>query len=72
MRAVVGPPEMPRDSQAWMIQTFRKVYDSPDWQEFVQKNALDPLFMSGDEFDKFLVDFEATHRTIMKQAGWIE
>jgi tripartite-type tricarboxylate transporter receptor subunit TctC len=72
MRAVVGAPNVNRDSQRWHIDLLRKVYDSPDWQDFVQKNALEPTFMSGDDFGRFLRDFEQLHKELLAAAGWLE
>jgi len=51
---------------------MKNVYDSPDWQDFLQKNALDPKFMSGDEFAKFLDDFEQLHKELLERAGWLQ
>lgn len=72
MRAVVGSPGMNRDQQRWYIELFRRVFDSPDWQDFVQKNALEPIFLGGDDFARFLDDYERLHRELVTAAGWLE
>jgi putative tricarboxylic transport membrane protein len=72
MRAIVAAPEFSAAHQQWLTGLFQEVYVSPDWQEFLQKNALDAKFLSGSEFAAFMKDFEATHREVMKEAGWIQ
>ncbi|MER3398379.1 MAG: tricarboxylate transporter [Chloroflexota bacterium] len=71
MRAIVGAPELGREHQAWHINLMKQVYETQDWQDFVKQNALEPKFLTGDDFRKFLDDFEKLHREIMTQAGWI-
>jgi len=71
MRAVVGTPGMSKESQQWLIGLFKYVYDSPDWQDFLQKNALEAQFISGDDFANFLKEFERLHRDLMSAAGWL-
>ena len=72
MRAVVGTPNLNRESQRWYIEMFRRVFDSADWQDFVQKNALEAIFLGGDDFAKFLDDYEKLHKELVNAAGWIE
>ncbi|MBA2450522.1 MAG: tripartite tricarboxylate transporter substrate binding protein, partial [Chloroflexi bacterium] len=72
MRAVVAAPGISREQQQWHEGLFKQVYDSPDWQDFLQKNALDAQFLAGDQFKKFLDDFEALHKDLIERAGWAE
>ena len=72
MRGVVAAPGIAKEQQQWHIGLMKNVYDSPDWQDFLQKNALDPKFMSGDEFAKFLDDFEQLHKELLERAGWLQ
>ena len=44
MRAVVAAPGISKEQQDWHIGLFKQVYDSPDWQDFLQKNALEAVF----------------------------
>jgi tripartite-type tricarboxylate transporter receptor subunit TctC len=71
MRAVVATPGISKESQQWLIGLFKNVYDSPDWQDFLQKNALEAQFISGDDFANFLKEFERLHRDLMSAAGWL-
>jgi tripartite-type tricarboxylate transporter receptor subunit TctC len=72
MRAIVASPGISREQQQWHIGLMRQVYDSPDWQEFVQRNALEPRFQGGDEFARFLDEYANLHRELMTAAGWLQ
>jgi putative tricarboxylic transport membrane protein len=72
MRGIVAAPEIPAGHREWLTGLMQEVYVSPDWQDFLQKNALDPQFKSGAEFEKFLDEFDKLHRDAMTQAGWIQ
>jgi tripartite-type tricarboxylate transporter receptor subunit TctC len=72
MRAVVGAPNLTKEQQQWYVGLFKQVYDSPDWQDFVQKNALDAQFLATEEFAKFLDDYEKLHKELMSSAGWLQ
>jgi tripartite-type tricarboxylate transporter receptor subunit TctC len=72
MRSIVAAPEISREQREWHIGLMKAVYDSTDWQDFVKKNALEARFLGGDDFGKFLSDFEALHKDIMTEAGWLQ
>lgn len=72
MRAIVAAPGITKEQQQWLVGLMRAVYDSPDWQDFLQKNALDPKFLGADEFARFLADYEKLHRDLMTAAGWLQ
>ncbi|MNW20371.1 hypothetical protein D3C71_2207460 [compost metagenome] len=44
---------------------------TPEWQEYLEKNALKPEFVTGTAFVDFLGRDEARHRDIMKAAGFL-
>jgi tripartite-type tricarboxylate transporter receptor subunit TctC len=71
MRGVIGPPGMPKDAVAWYEDVFRKVWETPEWKEFMKKGAMSPVFLRSDEYRKFLVAFENNHVKVMRDViGW--
>jgi putative tricarboxylic transport membrane protein len=72
MRSVVAAPDISEEQQQWLTGLFRQVYDSPDWQDFVQKNALEAKFLGTEEFGAFLDDFEKLDKDLLQNAGWLE
>jgi putative tricarboxylic transport membrane protein len=50
---------------------LRKVSETPEWKAFLQGNALNGQFASGDEFRKYIARDEASNRAIYKESGWL-
>ncbi len=72
MRAIMGPPGLSAGQEQFWVGVFRKVYDSEEWKDFMVKNDLDPAFKSGEEFKKFIADYEKLHRDLATKAGWVQ
>ena len=71
MRGIIGPPEMPEEAIAWYADLFQQVWETPEWQEFIQNNAMTPIFMGPDEYKEWLVVFEDNHARLMTEVfGW--
>jgi putative tricarboxylic transport membrane protein len=71
MRGIIGPPDMPKDAVAWYENLFRKVFDTPEWQDFMKKGAMEPIFMNSTQYREFLVKFENNHVKVMRDViGW--
>ena len=67
MRGIIGPPEMPAEAVAWYADLFEKVWETPEWQEFIANNAMTPIFMGPDEYKEWLVTFEDNHASLMTE-----
>lgn len=70
LRAFFLPPGTTREQSAFYVDVFKKVVGTPEWKEYVERNALKETFQSGPEFVKFLEKDDAYHRTLMKEAGF--
>lgn len=71
MRGLIGPPDMPAEAKAWYQNLFRKVFEAPEWQDFMAKNGMVPIFKGPDDYQKWLVTFEDNHVRMMKDVfGW--
>ncbi|MGH7267004.1 MAG: Bug family tripartite tricarboxylate transporter substrate binding protein [Candidatus Rokuibacteriota bacterium] len=70
MRGIFAPPKMPAEAREYYIGLMKKVSDLPDFQTFLEKNALDQKFMPGDEFGRWVAEQHELHEKIMKKAGW--
>ena len=44
---------------------------TPEWKEYLEKNALKPEYMTGQAFVDFLAKDETRHLDIMKKAGFL-
>ena len=71
MRGIIGAPNMPQDAVKWYEDLFKKVWDTPEWQDFMKKGAMDPVFMRSDEYRAFMRKFEDNHVKVMRDViGW--
>jgi tripartite-type tricarboxylate transporter receptor subunit TctC len=72
MRAVMGPPNLSAAQTKFWVDVFKGVYESADWQDFMSKNNLNADFRTGDEFKKFVAEYDKLHRDIATKNGWIQ
>lgn len=71
IRAFMLPGNVPADVQKFYVDLMQKVVATPEWKEYVQKNALNANFMVGDKLRDYLGRDEQSHREIMKEAGFL-
>jgi putative tricarboxylic transport membrane protein len=50
---------------------MKKVRETPDWKEFMEKGAFNTTALSGAEYTKWLGEAEGLHRTLMTEAGFL-
>ncbi len=72
LRGIFLPPRVPKEAQDWYVDLFRKVTETPDWKDYVSKNALKSAFLSGPEYVKWLEEKDATTKELMKKGGLIK
>ena len=53
------------------VALLTKVAATPEWKEYMEKGAFNPTFMTGKPFADWLTTAEATHRTLMSEAGFL-
>jgi tripartite-type tricarboxylate transporter receptor subunit TctC len=71
VRGLIGPPNMPAEAQAWYDELFRKVFEAPEWQDFMKENGMVPTYRGPDGYKEFLVEFERNHVRMMRdEFGW--
>lgn len=70
VRGLIGPPDMPQEAKDWYENVFRQVFESQQWQDFMEEFGMVPTFNGPDEYKEFLVTFEDNHVEMMRQLGW--
>ena len=53
------------------IDLFKKVRETPEWQELMKNGAFNQTFMSGADYVKWVAAAEQTHIGLMKEAGFL-
>jgi tripartite-type tricarboxylate transporter receptor subunit TctC len=71
LRGIFMPAGVTPDQLAFYVDLLTKVAATPEWKEYMEKGAFNSTFMTGDAFKKWLADAEATHRTLMTEAGFL-
>jgi putative tricarboxylic transport membrane protein len=72
LRGIFGPPDMPKEAADWYIGFLRKVYETPEFKEYLSQGALKPAFATGDEYVKWLEGAEQLHRDLMAKGGLLK
>jgi tripartite-type tricarboxylate transporter receptor subunit TctC len=72
LRGIFGPPNMPKDAVAWYVSFLKKVYDTPEFKDYLSKGALKPAFTTGAEYVKWVEGAEQLHRDLMTKGGLLK
>ncbi len=71
LRGIFMAPGVTPDQLAFYVELMKKVRETPDWKDFMEKGAFNTTAMSGPEFQKWLEAAETTHRQLMTEAGFM-
>jgi tripartite-type tricarboxylate transporter receptor subunit TctC len=71
LRGMFMPGKVTDEQQRFYVDLFKKVAETPEWKEYLERNALVPDFRSGPEFVKFLTADEEKHKDLMGKAGFL-
>jgi putative tricarboxylic transport membrane protein len=71
LRGFFMPPGVTSEQVAYYVDLFKKVRETPEWQDLMKNGAFNQTFMSGDEFAKWVGNEEQRHQTLMKEAGFL-
>ncbi len=71
LRGIFMTPNATPDQVAFYVDLFKKVRETPEWKDFMEKGAFNTTFMSGDEYKKWLKEAADTHHKLMEKAGFL-
>jgi tripartite-type tricarboxylate transporter receptor subunit TctC len=72
LRGFFMPPGVSQDQVSYYVDLFKKVRETPDWKDFMDKGAFNQSFMTGEEFRKWVADAEKLHKDLMEKAGCLK
>jgi putative tricarboxylic transport membrane protein len=70
-RAVYMSAGVKPEHVSYYVNLLKKASETPEWAAFLQTNALNGVFMTGDDLRKYIASDEANARAIYKEAGWL-
>ena len=71
-RGLILPPDAPQAAQEWWIETVKKVVETPEWQDYIEKNSLTENIRYGEDFREFLRETGDTFAEILREKGAID
>ena len=64
-------PGVTKDQVDYYIALLKKVRETPEWKDFMEKGAFDQKSMNGAEFTAWLTKEETRHQSLMSEAGFL-
>jgi tripartite-type tricarboxylate transporter receptor subunit TctC len=71
-RSVIAPAGIDKDVQAFYVGVFEKVYNSAEWQDYMNKKGLIPGWLTGDALTAYFVEGREVHRKLLQASGEIK
>lgn len=71
LRGIFMPGGVSKDQVSYYVDLFKKVRETAEWKEFMEKGAFNQSFMVGKEYADWVKNAEATHKDLMKAAGFL-
>jgi tripartite-type tricarboxylate transporter receptor subunit TctC len=71
LRAFFLPGKVAPDQAAFYVDLLKKVSETPEYKDYLEKQALKPTFLSGPDMLKFLEEDDALNKSLMTEAGFV-
>ncbi|HEY8710941.1 MAG TPA: tripartite tricarboxylate transporter substrate-binding protein [Burkholderiaceae bacterium] len=71
LRGIFMPPGVTKDQVDYYIDLLKKVRETQDWKDYMEKGAFNQTFMTGEDYNKWLGSAETMHHELMKAAGFL-
>jgi tripartite-type tricarboxylate transporter receptor subunit TctC len=71
LRAMFLPGKVTADQTAFYVDLFRKLTQTAEYKEYMEKQALKPIFLTGKDMLNFLEEDDALNKSLMTEAGFV-
>jgi putative tricarboxylic transport membrane protein len=71
LRAMFLPGKVAPDQTAFYIDLFKKVAQTAEYKDYMEKQALKPVFLTGPDMLKFLEEDDKLNASLMTEAGFV-
>lgn len=68
-RSVVGAPGMSEPAKAYYQNLFQEVYQTPEWQEYVQSKSLQGEFITDADLKSYWMEEKGRHEKLLKDTA---
>jgi tripartite-type tricarboxylate transporter receptor subunit TctC len=71
LRAMFLPGKVTPEQTAFYVDLFKKLTQTPEYKDYMEKQALKPVFLTGKDMLKFLEEDDALNKKLMTEAGFV-
>src|SRR5689334_7217503 len=71
LRAMFLPGKVTADQTAFYVDLFKKVSRTAEYKDYMEKQALKPIFLTGKDMLKFLEEDDKLNKGLMTEAGFV-
>jgi putative tricarboxylic transport membrane protein len=71
LRGIFMPPGVTNEQKQFYVDLLKKVRETPEWKDYMEKGAFNQTYMDGEPFVQWLGKAEQNHRELMKEAGFL-
>jgi len=71
LRGIFMPAGVTKDQTDYYLAVLKKVRETPEWKDYMEKGAFNQTSMDGEKFTTWLGSAEQLHRELMKDAGFL-
>ena len=71
LRAMFLPGKVTPEQTAFYVDLFKKVSETAEYKDYMEKQALKPIFLTGPDMLKFLEEDDTLNKSLMEEAGFV-
>jgi putative tricarboxylic transport membrane protein len=71
LRGIMTAPEVPKEAVDYYVNLLKKVRETQEWKDYMEKGAFNQSWMTGAEFTNWLTAAAAEHHKLMEKAGFL-
>jgi len=71
LRGIFMPAGVSQEVVDYYVGFFKKLRETQDWKDFMEKGAFNQTFMAGKQYADWVANAEVLHRNLMKDAGFL-
>jgi tripartite-type tricarboxylate transporter receptor subunit TctC len=71
LRAMFLPGKVTAEQRAFYVDLLKKVVETAEYKDYMEKQALKPIFLTGQDMVNFLEQDDALNKELMTEAGFV-
>ena len=71
LRGIFMTPKATKEQVDYYVELFKKVRETPEWQDLMKNGAFNTTFMTGPDYAKWVANEENRHKQLMQEAGFL-